>query len=53
MDKKSLVLVGLGQLIGAAGLVVSYLTNKHQEKLIGEFIDKKFEEHENKAEEES
>lgn len=53
MDKKSLVLVGLGQLLGAASLALTWVSNKHQQKLMGEFIDQKFEEHENKEQEES
>lgn len=53
MDKKSIILMTLGQLIGIAGLAVNIVSNKHQEKLIGEFIDAKFEEHENSNQEES
>lgn len=52
MDKKSLIFVALGQLLGAASLAVTWMSNKHQEKLMGDFIDKKFEEHENSKEKE-
>lgn len=53
MDKKSLILVALGQVLGAASLALNWVSNKHQQRLMGEFIDEKFKEHENKEQEES